>query len=162
MVTWYHTFPLFSCYSQGQIIPIQIFLINSHIIPQYSQNFSQVFKPQAERRVLLMCIPNSLSQEAKKVHFTQSFTPKLWNNLPIRWNDLTMEWSDLKPWCPTVATENLTNTQWGLGVRGGGGGVGPLDIKYIFLQWFHIYHLLIRLLISILLPNRRSLKGSFI
>ena len=55
---------------------------NSHIIPQYSQNFSQVFKPQAEKRVLLMCIPNSLSQEAKKAHFTQSFTPKLWNNLP--------------------------------------------------------------------------------
>ena len=161
MVTWYHTFPLFSCYSQGQIIPIQILLI---IVTSFHNivKIFKVFKPQAEKRVLLMCRPNSLSQEAKKAHLTQSFTPKLWNNLPIRWNDLTMEWSDLKPWCPTVATENLTNTQWGLGVRGGGGGVGPLDIKYIFLQWFHIYHLLIRLLISILLPNRRSLKGSFI
>ena len=95
MVTWYHTFPLFTCYSQGQIIPIQIFLINSHIIPQYSQNFSQAFKPQAETRMLLMWTPNSLSQEAKKAHFmTVEFYTETaeWSAYKMERSDHGMKW----------------------------------------------------------------------
>ena len=50
----------------GQIVPSQIIPLNSHIIPQYSQNFSWVFKPQATTRALLMCVPRSLSHKPKK------------------------------------------------------------------------------------------------
>ena len=88
------------------------------------------------------------------------FTLKLWNDLPIRWtiwpwNEVALN-LDAPPW----KQRTWQIPSGGLGVRG---GVGPLEIKYIFLQWcHHIYHLFFHLLISILLPNRRSLKGSFI
>ena len=40
-----------------------------------------------------MCIPRSLSHKPKRVHFTLSFTLKLWNDLTIKWKNLT--WNDL-------------------------------------------------------------------
>ena len=45
----------------GQIVPL-----NSHIAPQYGQNFSRVFKPRAKTRALLMRIPRSLNRKPKK------------------------------------------------------------------------------------------------
>jgi len=47
----------------GQIIPSQVVPLNSQTVPQYHQNYSGVFEPQAEARALLLCIPRSLSQE---------------------------------------------------------------------------------------------------
>ena len=42
-----------------------------------------------------MCIPRSISQEAKKARFTSSFTRKLWNDLTVNgleWSDHGMKW----------------------------------------------------------------------
>ena len=73
------------------------FKLICHIVPQCSQNFSGVLEPRAESRALLVCIPRSFSQEAKKARITSSFKLKLWNDLTIKCNNLTMERSDRKP-----------------------------------------------------------------
>lgn len=64
-----------------------------HLIVTLFHNESRVFKLQAETRVLLMCVPRSLSHKPQRAHFTTSFTLKLWNDLTIKWNDQT--WNDL-------------------------------------------------------------------
>ena len=80
----------------GQIVPSQIVPLNSHIVPQYSQKFSQVFKPWAETRVLLMYIPHFLSNKPKKACFTSSFTLKLWNDLTKKSRRTVMGRIDLR------------------------------------------------------------------
>lgn len=68
----------------------QFVTLNSHIVPQYSQNFSWVFKPWAKMRVLLMCTLRSFSHKPKKTCFILSFTLKLW----YEQSDHKMEQSD--------------------------------------------------------------------
>ena len=79
----------------GQIVPL-----NSHIVPQYGQKFSRVFKPRAETRVLLMYIPHFSSNKPKNACFTSSFTLKLWTIWP--WNGTILPWNEVtvKPWSP--------------------------------------------------------------
>ena len=80
-------------------------------VPQYSQNYSRIFKhePQAETRESHMCIPRSLSQEAKKTRFN-SHKVLHWNCGTIllkKKNDLAWNMISL------YLNEQLSKPSWG-------------------------------------------------
>ena len=65
-------------------------VLNSQVVTQYSQNFSQVFRPQAETKALLVCI----LQKPKKCTSHNEFCTETveQSNYKMEWSGL--EWSD--------------------------------------------------------------------
>ena len=71
---------------QASLFHLAVTLFHN-IVGTFHESLS--YKQIAETRVLLMCVPRSLSHKHQIAHFTTSFTLKLWNDLTIKWNDQT-------------------------------------------------------------------------